>query len=247
MKKYSIALIILIALIVAFRYNLFGMYSRTKVKVSLPDRKVENLQDNSQTQTDNKSASQDEDSDELRRLLNGDKKYSKVDYKPLTQKECLALKEQLGLKYCPYDNDHLAGVAKACGHIKNIPSGENLHELTKIVYGAKTSFSALNGSRNDNILNRLGIYENSSNIFYWSGEEADDGENGFVRMFATANSVPYYAPRNGSGYLTTENEEIGTSKINYGDTRYHSTEKSEKELTLIDFQSKGALVAICYK
>ena len=246
MKKYLIALIILL-LILAFHYNWFGIYARSKAKIPLPDRKIEQSQLASKSDTDDKSGLQDDDSDELKKLLNGDKKYYKVTYKPLSQKECMALKEQLGLKYCPYDNDHLAGVAKACGHLKNIPSGENFHNLAKIVYTSKTSFSSLNGSRNDSILTRLGIYENSSNIFYWSGEEADDGENGFVRMFAATTSVPYYAPRNGSGYLTTENEEIGTSKINYGDNRYHSTEKSEKELKLVDFQSKGTLVSICYK
>lgn len=252
MKKYSIALIALIALIVAFHYNFFGIYSRSKVKIDLPDRKIENIQTTSQSTQAKRDAGNDselleEDSEELKRLLNGDKKYSKVTYQPLTQKECMSLKEKLGLKYCPYDNDHLAGVAKACGHLKNIPSGENLHYLTKIVYSSKSAFSALDGKRNDSILMRLGIYENSSNIFYWSGEESDDGENGFVRMFAPTTSVPYYAPRNGSGYLTTENKEIGTSKINYGDTRYHQPEKSEKDLTLVNFQNKGTLTAICYK
>ena len=49
MKKYSIALIAFIALIVAFHYNFFGIYSRSKVKIDLPDRKIENIQTTSQS------------------------------------------------------------------------------------------------------------------------------------------------------------------------------------------------------
>lgn len=59
------------------------------------------------------------------------KDFIKVEYTPLSQKECLSYKETLGLKYCPYDNDYLAGAAKACGHIENLPTGNDLHKLAK--------------------------------------------------------------------------------------------------------------------
>ena len=66
------------------------------------------------------------------------KNYIKVEYSPLTQEECLSLRKKLGLKYCPYDNDHLAGAARACGHINKLPSRDNLQELAQKLYGKHT-------------------------------------------------------------------------------------------------------------
>ena len=167
--------------------------------------------------------------------------YWLVPYEPLSQKECLEHKEELGLKYCPYDNDHLAGAALACGHIENMPSRQNLHELAKKIYNKKTSHTTIYGNRNDKMLKKMNIFVNDSHIYYWIGEESDDGKGGYVRMFASKGSIPYYAPRDGSGYVSHS-----MGKINYGNTRYIAVKKKKRDSNLVGLPNNDALVTICH-
>ena len=169
-------------------------------------------------------------------------KYKMTEYKPLSKADCLKYKNELGLQYCPYDNDHLAGVAMACGHIKNIPTGEDLHILAKDIYSQwQTRETSIYGNRNDVKLKALGLYVNDSHIYYWTGEEAKDGVGGYVRMFATKGSIPYYVPRDGSGYFS---QQLG--KINYGETKNIVTSRKH-DSNLVGLPNNDALVALCYR
>ena len=87
----------------------------------------------------------------------------------------------------------------------------------------------------------MGIYINDSHIYYWTGEEAKDGEGGYVRMFASKGSIPYYAPRNGSGYVSH-----ALGKVNYGDTKYIQTENPKDDSNLAGLPNRDMLVTICY-
>lgn len=170
------------------------------------------------------------------------KKYKLVKYKPLTQSECLKNKDLLGLSYCPYNNDYLAGAALACKHKNNLPLGKDLHELAQRIYNNQTSNTSIYGKRNDTMLKNMGIYINDSHIYYWTREEAKDGKGGYVRMFASRGSIPYYAPRNGSGYVSH-----ALGKINYGDTKYIQTKNPHNDSNLVGLPNNDVLVTVCYK
>ena len=201
----------------------------------MPNRDIEYIQDDSEKPQEKQEEQTYQQKD------NKNKKFIRVSYKPLTQQECISLQGKLGLKYCPYDNDHLAGVAKACGHLKNVPTGEDLRKLAQKVYNTRTSDTSIYGNRDDNMLKEMGLYAEDSHLFFWTGEEYKDGKQGFVRMFASKGSIPYFAPRSGEGYVS---QRLGN--INYGETKYVVT-KPENDSNLVGLPNEDVLMAICYK
>ena len=86
------------------------------------------------------------------------------------------------------------------------------------------------------------LFVNDSHIYYWTSEEAKDGKGGYVRMFASKGSIPYYAPRDGSGYVSH-----ALGKINYGDTKYVQTKNPKRNSNLAGLPNRDVLVTICYK
>lgn len=172
----------------------------------------------------------------------GDKSYRLTPYTPMSKAQCEEQKQRLGLKYCPHDNDHLAGAAFACGGIENLPSKSDLHTLAQNIYNNNTDATTIYGTRNDSALKKMGIFINDSHIYYWIGEESGDGIGGYVRMFASRGSIPYYAPRDGSGYVS---HQVG--KVNYGETKYIVTRNPKNNSNLVGLPNNDALVTICYK
>ena len=154
------------------------------------------------------------------------KDYISVEYTPLSQEECMSLKDDLGLKYCPFNNDHLAGAAKACGHIENLPTGNDLQLLALKLYKNRVNSGApkttIYGKRNDELMQDLLNLRNSGRIFLWIGEEYKDEKSGFVRVFDPNASIPYFTPRNGKGYMT---QSVG----------------------LVEYGNTDVLAAVCYK
>lgn len=133
------------------------------------------------------------------------KQYVAVEYRPLNQVECIEKKDKLGLKHCPHDDDYLAGAVAACGGVDNMPTMKDLLALAKSLYKnvqIESNGTSMYGERDDKKMQELGIWVNDSHIYYWSNEEAKDGVGGYVRMFASRGSIPYYAPRDGSGYVS---------------------------------------------
>lgn len=171
------------------------------------------------------------------------KRYVAVEYRPLNQVECMEKKDKLGLKYCPHDDDYLAGAVDACGGVDNMPTMEDLLALAKSLYinvQIESNGTSMYGERDDKKMQELGIWVNDSHIYYWSNEEAKDGTGGYVRMFASRGSIPYYAPRDGSGYVSH-----ALGKINYGDTRYIETRNPEHDSNLVGLPNEDALLTIC--
>jgi hypothetical protein len=168
-----------------------------------------------------------------------------VGYRPLSQKECMEKKDKLGLKYCPYDNDHLAGAVAACGGIDNMPTMKDLLALAKSLYKnlrIESNGTSMYGERDDEKMKELGIWVNDSHIYYWSNEEAKDGVGGYVRMFASRGSIPYYAPRDGSGYVSR-----ALGKVNYGKTKHISTFEPCHNSNLVGLPNEDVLLTICNK
>ena len=180
------------------------------------------------------------------------KHFRMVKYKPMSQEECMARKDELGLKYCPYDNDHLAGAVAACGGVWNMPTVRALLSVaTQLYNGLEREFddefdggwvTTLYGERDDAKMKELGIWVNDSRIYYWSNEEAKDGKGGYVRMVATEGSNSYYVPRDGSRYVT---HVLG--EVNYGKTKNVRTGNPRHDSNLSGLPNKDALVTICIK
>ena len=59
-------------------------------------------------------------------------------------------------------------------------------------------------------------------------------------MFASKGSIPYFAPRDGSGYVSR-----ALGKINYGETKYIRTQNPENDSNTAGLPNNDALVTIC--
>ncbi len=170
------------------------------------------------------------------------KQYEATAYYPLSQEQCLENKERLGLQFCPHDDDHLAGAALSCGHINNLPSEQDLQELAQKIYHQNTTKTSIYGNRDDELMQSMGIWVNDSHIYYWTSNEAKDEKGGYVRMFALKGSIPYYAPRDGSGYVSNK-----LGKINYGNTKYVVPEYWQINSNIHGAPNEDALLTICYR
>lgn len=168
------------------------------------------------------------------------KRYIAKEYYPLSQKECWDQQTRLGLRFCPYDNDHLAGAALACGGLKNLPTGDELQRLARRIYHQQTTETTIYGTRDDTLMRELGIWKNDSHLFFWTGEEAKDGKGTYIRMFAAKGSIPYYAPRNGSGYVS---QKLG--HVRFGETKYIGTSNPDHDSNIVGMPNEDILQTIC--
>ena len=94
---------------------------------------------------------------------------------PLTEAECEAEKDKLGIGSCYYDDDYWAGAVKQCGGVSKMPTADDLAELAKVVYNT----SSINSSGYTGNLtldaskaSSMGFSLSRSGAFtVWSGEE----------------------------------------------------------------------------
>ena len=115
----------------------------------------------------------------------GDKCYTAVfTPKPLTYDECMAKKDNLGIKECcpiSYcnNNDYWAGAVKECGGVNKMPTMDDLAKLASQLYkgnpsiGAKQDISGLQWDQD--AATSLGF--TSSDFWLWAGEEYDESAN----------------------------------------------------------------------
>ena len=94
---------------------------------------------------------------------------------PLTEDECEAEKDKLGIKGCYYDTDYWAGAVKQCGGVSKMPTRADLTELAKVLYNTSSINSSgrtYNLTLDTSKASSLGFsISSSSNIYVWSGEE----------------------------------------------------------------------------
>lgn len=181
-----------------------------------------------------------------------EKKFKLVTYKPLSQKECTALKGKTGVAYCPTDNDYLAGAALACGGTWNMPDDKHLKKLAQRLYtvikqeGNTTYF----GVRNDKLMKKQNIYFNDEHLFFWTMQETseDDNKGGFVRMFGIYGAAPYYILRDGTFvfkdllHFDDEDYVLSIKSTADGETeRYRET-----DIPPLKQKNKNKLVTLCY-
>ena len=121
--------------------------------------------------------------------------------KPLTYDECMAQKDNLGIKQCCStswcdDTDYWAGAVKQCGGVSKMPTMDDLGKLASQLYkgnpsiGAKEHKSGLQWDQD--AATALGF--TSSGFYFWSGEE-NDSLSAYDRSFDSTNSYYHFAYR----------------------------------------------------
>lgn len=72
-----------------------------------------------------------------------------------------------------------------------------------LLYGDDRGKDALYGPRDDRLLEQIGLPSSYDHLYVWLADETADGKGGYIRMFADKGSIPYYARRDGSGYVSS--------------------------------------------
>ena len=75
--------------------------------------------------------------------------------------------------------------------------------LAVLLYGDDRGKDALYGPRDDRLLEQIGLPSSYDHLYVWLADETADGKGGYIRMFADKGSIPYYARRDGSGYVSS--------------------------------------------
>ena len=123
--------------------------------------------------------------------------------KPLTYDECMAQKDNLGIRgccsasYCG-NTDYWAGAVKQCGGVSKMPTADDLAKLASQLYKGNPSIGAYqsyNGQLDQDAATALGF--TSPNFILWSGEEYGSG-NAYARNFGSTYSFYGNASRDRS-------------------------------------------------
>ena len=119
--------------------------------------------------------------------------------KPLTKAECEAEKENLGIKYCNFDDDYWAGAVKQCGGVSKMPTMDDLGKLASQLYKGNPTINAYRDYSNlqwdQDAATALGF--TSPNFYLWSGEEPNS-HYAYVRDFGSTGSIYGYGTRGDS-------------------------------------------------
>ena len=106
---------------------------------------------------------------------------------PLTQAECEAQKDELGIKYC-INNDYWAGAVKHCGGVNNMPTMADLGKLASAIYEGNPSIKMeVNHSYGVSYVSgtatTLGLPE--PDFYLWSSEEDSALMSKFGQFYTT--------------------------------------------------------------
>ena len=140
-------------------------------------------------------------------------KFTRVQYTKMSNSDCEANKKALGITQCIGQDDYWVGAVKACGGIGNMPTGDEMFELAKCMYGLSVADSSMYGTRKDSYLEELGL-NTGDHVFVWQDYQSTNNKRSIVRMFAKNGSIPYWAERNGNNYYTGN----GTNATNWENT-----------------------------
>ena len=109
--------------------------------------------------------------------------------KPLTYDECMAQKDNLGIKKCcsTYNcgnTDYWAGAVKQCGGVSKMPTMDDLGKLASQLYKGNPNIGAeenYEGLWDRDAVTALG-FNSSSDFYLWSGKE-DNSNFAYLRYF----------------------------------------------------------------
>jgi len=109
---------------------------------------------------------------------------------PVSKEECEAMISTHGIAACNYSNDYWAGAVKACGHVNNLPTKQQLADLGEYLYPrissigtSGTSYCPGNATcREDNNALSVGFTgANSSTALYvWSKDEYNSSYSYYI-------------------------------------------------------------------
>ena len=117
---------------------------------------------------------------------------------PLTEAQCEAEKDKLGIKYCGYDTDYWAGAVKQCGGVSKMPTMADLGKLATELYKEHPSVGGKQDIDSGLTLDTskassLGF--TGTSFYVWSGEE-----NGNIYAYDRYFSSSYTYWYNGRRY-----------------------------------------------
>ena len=122
---------------------------------------------------------------------------------PMSEADCNAKKESLGLQNCRVGgNDYFAAAAEKCGGVQNLPTEDDLYELAKKVYGKSNcndSTQRCDGTPDFSQLPESFSGLGSSWSSLWSGSEKS-ASNAYYRYFGSSRSLRDGTTRRSSGF-----------------------------------------------
>ena len=121
---------------------------------------------------------------------------------PMTKAQCEAKKESLGIKACNYDNDYWAAAVEKCGGVQNLPTDDDLYELSKTIYGESNcndSTKRCDGTADFSKLPESFSGIGSSWYSLWSGREYS-ADKAYYRGFGSSVSRRGSSHRYGSSF-----------------------------------------------
>ena len=119
---------------------------------------------------------------------------------PMTKAQCEAKKESLGIKECHYNNDYFAAAAEKCGGVQNLPTEDDLYELSKTIYpNCDDSTKVCDGTADFSKLPESFSGLGSSWNYLWSGREYN-ASIAYHRYFGSSGSYRSNNSRYISGF-----------------------------------------------
>ena len=111
---------------------------------------------------------------------------------PMTEAECEAQKDVLGIRDCRFNNDYWAGAVKQCGGVKNMPTMADLGKIASAIYKGNPTVGAdqdiSNLTYESGTATSLGLPEPTFSL--WSDRETSDSNTKF-RSFAPTYTMHY--------------------------------------------------------
>ena len=139
------------------------------------------------------------DAEKLAKRRQFDKWVAEPVLTPMTKAQCEAKKESLGIKECNYDNDYFAAAAEKCGGVQNLPTEDDLYELSKTIYpNCDDSTKVCDGTADFSKLPESFSGLGSSWNYLWSGREYNASQ-AYYRAFYTSHSAHAGMGNNGRG------------------------------------------------
>ena len=113
---------------------------------------------------------------------------------PLTEGQCRAEKDKLGIKGCYFESDYWAGAVKQCGGVSKMPTMEDLGKLATELYKEHPSVGAYQDIRgltlDTSVVSSMGF--TGLEFFVWSGEERDSYDVYYRNFYSSHTNENYY-------------------------------------------------------
>ena len=107
---------------------------------------------------------------------------------PISKAECEAIKGNLGIKACHYDDDYWAGAVKQCGGVNKLASLEDVAQISQYLYGRATTIGPMEEVDGGITLDPLKVASLGlpTGTFSIGSNDEQDNNFSFTRNFSTS-------------------------------------------------------------